>query len=309
MSMIKANASIGDWCLLLLLSVLFGSAFVMVGIVLPEISPLSLVAYRVGIAALALWLIASLLGSRLPRTRSAWAAFAIMGLLNSVVPFLLIAWGQTRIQAGSAAILNATAPLFTVVIAGLTLADERATIAKLIGVLIGFFGVFVLSGFPSLDVDGDGLAQLAVLGAAVSYACAGVYGRRFRSMSIKPIVVAVGQLVASTVILFPLALAVDGVPTLALISTSVWFAVLGLGLLSTAAANVLYFKLLDSIGATNLLLVALLIPVSALILGWLWLNEVVELLYVIAMTIIAIGLSVIDGRIWRKVRSSLRVQF
>ncbi len=304
--MIKANASIGDWCLLLLLSVLFGSAFVMVGIVLPDISPLSLVAYRVGIAAFALWLIASLLGSRLPRTRSAWAAFAIMGLLNSVVPFLLIAWGQTHIPAGSAAILNATAPLFTVVIAGLTLPDERATIAKLIGVLIGFFGVFVLSGFPSLD--GDGLAQLAVLGAAVSYACAGVYGRRFRSMSIKPIVVAVGQLVASTVILFPIALAVDGVPTLALMSTSVWFAVLSLGLLSTAAANVLYFKLLDSIGATNLLLVALLIPVSALILGWLWLNEDVELPHVIAMLIIAIGLTVIDGRIWRKVKSSLRVQ-
>ena len=165
---------------------------------------------RVGLAALALWALVPLLGHAMPSGWRVWLAFLGMGLLNNVVPFALIVWGQTQIASGLASILNAAMPLFTVLVASALLPDERATPLKLAGVVIGLTGVIVMIGPEALEgLGGAVLAQLAVVGATVSYASAGVYGRRFRVMGIDPFVTAAGQVAASALFLAPIALIVD----------------------------------------------------------------------------------------------------
>jgi drug/metabolite transporter (DMT)-like permease len=262
--------------------------------------PLTIVTLRVGLAAIALWSIAIVLGHRPPKNSSVWLAFFGMGLLNNAIPFVLIVWGQTQIASGLASVLNATTPLFTVLVAGLFLPDERATPMKLIGVAVGFVGVVVMIGMPSAGEGGNTIAQVAVLVASLSYAFAGVYGRRFKTMGINTIVTAAGQVTASTLILLPITLYIDGPLNLSAPSLGTWASIVGLAVLSTAVAYVLYFKLLESAGATNLLLVTLLVPISAILLGALFLNEATEAVHFAGMALIALGLSAIDGRLWKR---------
>ncbi|RDE19180.1 DMT family transporter [Motiliproteus coralliicola] len=289
-----------EWALLILLSVLWGGSFFFVGVAVTELPPLTIVTLRVALAAAALWGIALAMGLRPPTSAKVWLAFAGMGLLNNAIPFALIVWGQTQIASGLASILNATTPLFTVVVAGLLLPDERATPLKLLGVALGFIGVVVMLGVPSDGGSSSILAQLAIIAAALSYAFAGVYGRRFKAMAINPILVAAGQVSASTLIMIPMTLMTEGAVNLTAPSLETWLSVLALAVLSTALAYVIYFKLLASAGATNLLLVTLLIPVSAILLGSLFLNETLGLVHFTGMALIALGLSAIDGRLWRR---------
>ncbi|MEH6652402.1 MAG: DMT family transporter [Motiliproteus sp.] len=302
---INNTMGIREWSMLIILSILWGGSFFFVGVAVKELAPLTLVAIRVGLAAIALWGIVFALGLRPPTRPSVWLAFVAMGLLNNVIPFVLIVWGQTQIASGLASILNAATPLFTVVVAGLLLPDERATALKLIGVVVGFIGVMVMIGAPKAGISSVGdtsttLAQLAVLAAALSYAFAGVYGRRFKRMALNPIVIAAGQVTASTVILLPMAMLVDGPIDVTAVSLASWGAMVGLAVLSTAIAYVLYFKLLESAGATNLLLVTLLVPVSAILLGAIWLDETLQPVHFIGIVLIALGLSAIDGRLWQR---------
>lgn len=286
--------------MLIALSVLWGGSFFFIGVAVAELPPLTIVTLRVGLAALALWGIVLTLGQRPPRRLGVWAAFLGMGLLNNVIPFGLIVWGQTQIASGLASILNAATPIFTVVVAGLLLPDERATPLKLTGVMVGFIGVVVMIGLPALEGDGSLIAQAAVIAATLSYACAGVYGRRFKAMAINPMMTAAGQVTASALVLAPITLAVDGPLDVSAPGTGTWGAILGLAVLSTAIAYVLYFKLLASAGATNLLLVTLLVPVSAILLGSVFLDETLEIAHFLGMALIALGLSAIDGRLWRR---------
>lgn len=297
------NTSMGarEWSMLITLSVLWGGSFFFIGVAVSDLPPLTIVALRVGIAAIALWCFALAIGLRPPRRLGVWGAFMGMGLLNNVIPFALIVWGQTQIASGLASILNAATPIFTVVVAGMLLPDERATALKLTGVTIGFLGVVVMIGLPALTGGDSLLAQLAIIAATLSYAFAGVYGRRFRAMNISPITTAAGQVTASAIILTPVALAVDGPVDFAQINPGSIGAIAALALLSTAVAYVLYFRLLASAGATNLLLVTLLVPVSAIILGALFLNETLETVHFAGMALIALGLSAIDGRLWRHI--------
>ncbi len=306
------NASMGarEWIMLIVLSVLWGGSFFLIGVAVAELSPLTIVTLRVALAAIVLWCIALMMGLVPPKRIRVWLAFLGMGLLNNVIPFVLIVWGQTHIASGLAAILNAATPMFTVIVAGLLLPDERFSLAKILGVLIGFAGVIVMIGIPDLSNGGSlsTLAQLAVLAAALSYAFAGVYGRRFKAMEVNSIVTAAGQVTASALVMLPIAfifdssfrLMFDGSFAMTEISLSVWLAIVGLAIFSTSAAYVLYFKLLESSGATNLLLVTLLIPVSAIILGALYLDESLETVHYLGMLLIALGLSAIDGRVWRR---------
>ncbi|MDB1126001.1 DMT family transporter [Vibrio algarum] len=226
-------------------------------------------------------------------------------MLNNVIPFVLIVWGQTLIASGLASILNAATPIFTIVVAGILLPDERPTPLKLIGVALGFVGVAVMIGVPTLGSDSNLLAQLAIVGAAISYAFAGVYGRRFKSLGVNPVITAAGQVTASTLILLPISLFVDGTIDVSEVHMSTWIAILGLAVASTAIAYVLYFKILELAGATNVLLVTLLVPVSAVLLGWLFLNESLELIHVLGIALIALGLSAIDGRLWHRLKYTL----
>ena len=230
-----------------------------------------------------------------------WRAFFAMGFLNNALPFCLIIWGQGHIASGLAAILNATTPIFTVIVAHLFTADEKMTGPRLLGVVSGFIGVVVLTGADALQGLGtDLLAQLAVLLAAISYACAGVYGRRFRRMGIEPILTATGQVTASTVMLLPITMLVDQPWTLAMPPLFVWGAVFGAAILSTVIGYVLYFRILASAGATNLLLVTFLLPVSAIIMGAVGLGEHLEARHFAGLAFIGAGLAAIDGRLFAR---------
>ena len=301
MNAVNSSLGVSDGVMLVALSVLWGGSFFFVGVVVSELPPLTIVLLRVGLAALALWIVVFAMGLRPPGSLSVWGAFVAMGLLNNVIPFSLTVWGQTQIASGLASILNAATPFFTVIVAGFLLTDERVTPAKLIGVVIGFAGVVVMIGPSTLGGLGTNLlAQIAVLGAALSYAFAGVFGRRFKAMGIDAIVTAAGQVTASFVVLAPVAFYVDQPLALAMPGAAAWAAIMGLAILSTALAYVLYFRILASAGATNLLLVTLLIPVSAIVLGSLVLGETLEFVHFVGMALIAIGLTAIDGRFWRR---------
>jgi len=291
------------WALLFLLSMLWGGSFFFVGVAVNELPPLTIVTLRVGIAAVALWIFAFMTGLRLPKELKIWRAFLILGLVNNVLPFALIVWGQTQIASGLASIINAATPISAVIVAGLLLPDEKPTRLKLLGVVIGFIGVVVMIGIPALAGHGKLLAELAIVAATICYAFAGVYGRRFKSMGISPVVTAAGQVSASTLILLPIALTVDGPMDIGATSLQTWGAISTLGVISTAVAYVLYFKILEVAGATNVLLVTLLVPVSAVILGSLFLNESLEFIHFLGMLMIALGLSAIDGRLWQRAKS------
>lgn len=296
------NAQMGwrEWAMLLTLSVLWGGSFFFVEIAVRALAPLTVVTLRVGLAAVALWLFAFAAGLKPPRSAKVWVAFAGMGLCNNVVPFTLIAWAQTEIDSGLASILNATTPLFTVLVAGALLADERLSARKMLGVLIGLCGVIVIIGPGALaEIGAAVLAQIAVLGGALAYAFAGVFGRRFKAMGVDPVITAAGQVTASSLILAPIALAVGPLPATG-VTPGVWLAVIGLALLSTAIAYILYFRILSTAGATNLLLVTFLIPVSAILLGIIVLGEALAMTHIAGMALIGLGLSAIDGRLWRQ---------
>ena len=288
-----------EWAMLVTLSVLWGGSFFFAEIALESLPPLTIVTLRVGLAAITLWLVVLALKLPIPNSPPIWIAFLTMGLLNNVLPFSLIVWGQSQISSGLAAILNATAPLFGVIVAGILLRDESATPLKITGVVIGFAGVIVMMDLSSIATSSL-LAQLAILAAALSYACASVYGRRFKATGLNPILVAAGQVTGSTLLLLPIALWVDGNDHYANMPAQVWAAIISLAMFSTAAAYILYFKLLASAGATNILLVTLLVPVSAILLGWLFLEESLQTPHIIGMAMIALGLSAIDGRLWRR---------
>ena len=286
-----------EWLLLIILSIVWGGSFFFVGVAVEALPPLTIVALRVSLAAIALVAVVHFSGLRMPANPKIWVAFIFMGILNNVIPFTLIVWGQTHIASGLASILNATTPLFTIMAAHLLTKDEKMTSNKIIGVIVGFAGVVIMIGHEALGGLGDsGFAQLAVLGAAISYSLAGIFGRRFAQSGIKPVVTATGQVTAASLILIPLAVFYDKPFTLPMPGVEIWLAILGLALISTAFAYILYFRILSTAGATNLLLVTLLIPVSAILLGTAVLGEQLELEHMLGMGLISIGLLSIDGR-------------
>lgn len=285
------------WSLLIALSVLWGGSFFFVGVAVAEIPALSLVALRVGIAAAILWAALPLLGTAPPRRARAWGAIAVMAVLNNIVPFTLIVWAQQTLPSGLAAILNATTPLWTVLVAHALTHEERATPGKLAGVALGFGGVAAMMGPQVLGgAAAAGAATLAMLAATLSYAFAGVWGRRFRAAGITPMQAALGQVSVAAVAMAPIALVLDAPWRLPVPSLAATGAVLGLAALSTALAYVLYFRILALAGAVNLLLATFLIPVSAVLLGVLVLGEALEPRHLLGMALIGLALAAIDGR-------------
>ena len=286
--------------MLLVLSLLWGGSFLFTGIAVRELPAFTIVALRVGLAALILNVFVRAMGLRVPWDGRLWAAFFGMGLLNNVVPFSLIVWGQSHIASGLASILNATAPLFTVIVAHFLTADEKMTGNRLAGVVIGFAGVVVMIGSAAIHNLGTNiLAQLACLTAALCYAFASVFGRRFRNLGIAPVATATGQVTASTIILIPIVLLIDQPWTLAAPSLPTWGAVVAIATLSTALAYILYFRILATAGATNIQLVTFLIPVSAILLGSFVLGERLDPKHFAGMGLIGLGLAAIDGRLLR----------
>lgn len=295
-----------EWAMLAVLATLWGGSFFFNAVAVRELPVFTVVVARVFLAALILLALLRLTGQKLPRDRSLWAVFFCMGLFNNVIPFSLIVAGQQHIASGAASILNASTPLFTVVLAHVMTNDERMTGNRLLGVVIGFIGVAVMIGADAIDSLGSAvLAQLMCVAAAVSYAFAAIYGRRFRKMGIAPMVAATGQVTASSILLIPLVLIIDQPWALPVPGIATIAALLGVAALSTALAYLIYFRLLATAGATNLQLVTFLIPVCAILLGILFLNEVLLPKHMIGMALIACGLAAIDGRLGGMIRKVL----
>ncbi len=285
------------WGLLILLSVRWGGSFFFVELALRDLPTLTIVFTRVTLAALALHLYVLATGQRMPTDLKLWTAFFVMGLINNFIPFSLIVWGQVYIESGLASILNATTPIFAVLLAHFLTQDERMTSNKLAGVILGLAGVIVLIGPESLQGLGSNVwAQLAVISAGVSYAFAGIYGRRFKGVSTT--FTATGMLTGSAVMMLPVALIFDRPWTLQPSTLSV-VGIIALALLSTAAAYLIYFYILSKAGATNVLLVTLLIPASAILLGVVVLGEQLHWTAYTGMVLIFLGLLAVDGRLFR----------
>ena len=285
-----------NWLTLLLLGAIWGGSFLFAKVAVSEIPPLTLVFLRVFLAALALQCVLRVTGTRFPVQPRLLVAFLVMGLLNNAIPFSLIFWGQTAIAAGLASILNATTPIFTFLVAAVVLRQEPVRLHRIAGVLTGFGGV-ILMLYQSLEEPGhDPLwAQAACLGAAVSYALAAAFARRFRNLP--PLVSATGQLSGSTLIMLPVAFLSSAAWSPLATSGLVWLNVLALGLMATAFAYLLYFRLLAEAGATNASLVTLLVPASAILFGNLLLGETLKSYQFAGFGLLLAGLLLLDGRI------------
>ena len=292
-----------EWALLVALATLWGGSFFFNAVAVAALPPFTIVAVRVTLGGMFLLVALKATGGKLPRDGRTWRAFAIMGFLNNVIPFSLIVWGQSQIASGLASILNATTPMFTVLVAHWLTDDERMTPLRVGGIVVGFLGVTAMIGGDALSHAGTHLlAELAVVAASLSYAFSVVFGRRFSRQGLAPLATATGQMFASAAMMIPLALVIDRPWTDALPAAQVLGALVALGLLSTALAYVIYYRILATAGSVNLMLVTLLIPVAAILLGALILGERLSANHFAGMAAIALGLAAIDGRPFARLR-------
>ena len=288
-----------EWGLLVLLSALWGGAFFCVGVAVVELPPLTVVLARVGIAAVILLALSWFLGHSLPRGLSAWTPFLVMGLLNNVLPFSFLNAGQTMVSVGLASIMNATTPLFTALVMA-SFREERMTTHRVIGVVLGIVGVVVISRPDALSADARLLGIGLCLSGALSYGFAALWGRRHLA-DVAPLKSATCQLLASTLIIAMVVAVVDRPWTLAAPSAGTWLALGALALFGTAVAYIVFFEILVRAGGSNVMLVTLLIPVTALLLGNLFLSEPIFMFEIAGAATIGLGLLFIDGRLPRRV--------
>lgn len=294
-----------EWVLLVFLSVLWGAAFFFAAIAVKQIEPFTLAFLRMALAALALGLIAAVLGLKIPKDPAVWTGFLLLGVIGTAAPFSLIYWGQTEINGGLASILNAATPLWTIVVAHFFTKDEKFTLRRFLGVVTGLAGVAVIMA-PSVQVnwsDSPLLAEASILGAGVCYAVAGVFAKRFRD--VQPVVLSCGQLAFGGLFILPIVFIFDHPFSRPAPDAVAIAAVLAIALLSTALAFIIYFEILRAAGATNVMLVTLLVPVSAIFLGALILGEALAPRHFAGLALIACGLMLIDGRLLQYARRKL----
>ena len=295
--MVAPKIDLTSAILLTLLALIWGGSFFLAAVVLKEVPPITVALFRVVGALPALALFVWFKGVSLPRNLKIWSAYLVMGALNNAIPFSLIFWSQTQITSGLTSILNGATGVTGVIVAGLLLHDERLTAHKLIGVVIGFFGVALTIGLDAMrSFDIQSLAPLAVLLAGLSYSLAGVWAK-LRLSGQAPEMNALGMIMGSSLLLIPTALWLDGPPSLELMA-STWTALLVLAVLCTSVPYLLYFNILKRAGSGNLMLVTLLIPPIAIGLGVMFLKESLQGTALMGFALIALGLTIIDGRFW-----------
>ena len=301
--MINQTMGNREWAILLFLAVIWGGSFFFIKVAVRHVAPMTFVWLRVTIAAAALFAFTALRGERGLPTRALIGPMLIVALLNNVVPFLLFAWANTQIASGLTSILNATTPLWGVLLAHFYTQDENLTRNRFFGVMLGIGGVAVMMGPALLGHFGTGvLAQLACLVGAFAYAVAGVYARRFKRMGVSALTVTTGQLAMSAIVMLPLTLIVDQPWAGPMPPLAAWGAILGLSLVCTAFAYVLYFRLIETSGASNALLVPILVPPTAILLGSLFLGESLHARDFGGLALIVLGLAAIDGRLFSLLR-------
>ncbi|MHA7877205.1 DMT family transporter [Roseivivax sp.] len=295
----QTSISARAWIELTLLAIIWGASFLAIRTALDEIGPLTVVFFRVGIAAVVLWGWIWLRGLPLPKGAALWRAGLVMGLLNNVLPFTLMAWGQLHITTGLTSILNATTAIWGALVASLAFADERLTPRRALGIALGFAGVAMAIGPGALGgLELANLGQFAVIAGTLSYALAGVWGRRHLS-NLRPEVAAALMLTGASALILPLMLAVEGLPPLQLAPITLT-AVLYYAVIATAFAYLLYYRILAMAGASNLMLVTLMIPPMAIALGALVRGETLPPNAWAGFGLLALGLLVLDGRVWAR---------
>lgn len=296
----QKNMTTRAWVELVLLGVVWGGSFLAIRIALDEVPVLASVAHRTGWAMLILWGVVWIMRLPVPRDPKIWAAFLVMGLLNNIIPFGLMTWGQLHIETGLTSILNAASAVFGVIVAAMVFSDERLTWQKAIGVCLGFLGVATVIGLEQFaNFNVRSMAQIAVLAGTVSYALAGAWARIHLS-HLPPQVAAAGMLTGSTAFILPVALWVDGPIQFDLMPVT-WAAIGYYSAFATALAYLLYYRVLAMAGSGNLLLVTLLIPPVTILLGWLVLNEALHPRAYIGFGLLGLGLVVLDGRLVARV--------
>jgi len=293
--MTQASLSARAWLDMALLALIWGASFLSIKLGLEELPVMTLVAHRVFWAALVLWIYVIWRGYSVPRGLGLWAAFLVMGVLNNAIPFGLMAWGQQFIETGLTSIYNAATAVFGVLVAALFFADERLTARRLAGVLLAFVGVAISIGLDALGgFDIRSAAQLAVLAGTVSYAFAAAWARA-RLSHLRPEIAAAGMLTASSVVLVPLAIVIDGVPRIP--QSPVTLGAIGyFSILGTACAYLLYYRVVAAAGSGNAMLVTLLIPPVAIVLGALVLDERLGVNALFGFALLALGLIVMNRR-------------
>jgi drug/metabolite transporter (DMT)-like permease len=286
------------WLLIGILAILWGGAFFLIEVGLRSFPPITLVFIRVAFAVPPMWLAMQLMGQHLPRSAGDWGLLTVVGALNCALPFTLFFWGQQYLDSGYAAILNATTPLWGVVTAHFMTRDEKATPARIIGVLTGMAGIIIMVGPAAMQgLSNNLLAQIACVISTVFYSLAAIYGRRLSQTTLTPMAVATGQTMMAAVLMIPIVLIVDQPWTMDMPRLDATMAGLTLALLSTALAYTLYFRLIDRAGASNAQLVAFLMPILAVILGITFLGESLSAGQMIGAAVIALGLIILDGRL------------
>ena len=295
-----SHIHIGDWGLLLLLSVLWGGSFLFVGIAVKELSPLVIVMARVVIAAAALLPLHWIMVGKLPREREAWVAIIGLSVLNNLIPFTLLVTGQTMIASGLASVINATTPLFGVAILALA-GQEPLVLRKVAGVLIGVAGVAILKGGTIFGAGSQSIGILLCLGAAASYGLGSLWAK-LKLRNVAPLSMATGQLLFSSAIMLVLGFAFDDPTQLLHVSATGWIALLGLALLATSLAYILFFRVVARSGPANVLLVTMMIPASAIAMGVIVLGETLEAREIIGAAVILLALLIIDGRLLKYLR-------
>lgn len=279
-----------EWLLLISLALLWGGSFFFIELAIRDLPVFTVVTARVGIAAILLISFVYLTGHKMPTSPKLWAELLLLGALRAALPISLIVWAETQIDSGLASILNSTSPLFTMIVAHLLTSDEKLTSNRMVGVLIAMSGVIVLIGVEAFQGLGlKVLAQLAMLGATLSYGFASVYGKRFRDLS--SIVSSAGMLAGATILVMPLALFLEHPWTLRPGAVSL-FGILGLAVLSTALAFIIWFQLIHSAGAANTSMVTFIIPIVGLFLGFAFLGERLEFSSIVGLALILLGLAV-----------------
>ena len=304
--MIKQQSiSTRAWAELALLSLIWGASFLSIRVALDEIGPLTAVAHRTGWAMLALWIFVAFKGLKVPMDPRIWVSFLVMGLLNNVIPFSLMAWGQLHIETGLTSILNASTAVFGVLAAALFFADERLTPRRAIGVFIGFIGVATAIGLGALvSFDLRSLGQLAVLAGTISYALAGVWAKKTLA-GLTPQIAAAGMLTGSSLISIPLAIAIEG-PIQFDLQPTTWAAIAYYALIATAVAYLLYYRVLIMAGSGNLMLCTLLVAPVAIVLGAILLGEELPIRAYFGFGILALGLVILDGRVFQRRKNGSR---
>ena len=300
----RAQNSLAIWLMIALLALIWAGSFLFGRIIMLEWPPISVAFLRVLIAAAALWLFVLATGRKIKITKTFAISLLGMGMLNNVIPFSLILYGQTEIGSGLASVVNAMTPIWTLIIANQLTADEKITTNRSVGIIFGFLGVALLIGSDFLNgLTASAWAQAAVLLATLSYGFAGVFGKRFKSED--PVIVATGQLTASTIIMLPMAFMLESPLSLPAPSTELVVSLFGLAIICTSLAYILFFHILAKAGATYVSLVTFLIPVGAIGMGYLFLSETLSLNNFLGTSLILLGLLAIDGRFFQYIRNKL----